>query len=131
MNFIKKIFKQIKTRRTIRKINRALGVKLYDWQIAFIFEGRPYSAEIGNGRCNGKTLAHVLRACLKTDVNIPEPIIIRRSYQTDTFVFEWAGEDAKPIMRARFFIHELRDIYNRLQGIRGIKLRDIRFERKW
>ena len=50
--------------RTIRKVEQALGLKLYDWQKAFIFYNKPYNYYVSGYRGTGKTLAHCLRLCL-------------------------------------------------------------------
>lgn len=57
-------------RKDIKKINKALGFELYDWQVAYI---RGDSDYMPTGRANGKTLAFVLRQLLNFEIRIPAP----------------------------------------------------------
>lgn len=130
---IRKTVKRIRIRKTVKRVNRALNIELTGWQINYIFYDRLYPAEISTARCNGKTLAHILRVCLKTDVQIAhEPIIIHfrllSQYETRSFLIRNAGEDRANFNRMRFFLHELRDTYDRLSKVKRLKLRDIQFK---
>ena len=134
---IKNFIKQIKIRRTVKLVNRALNIKLTDWQIDFIFNNRPYPLQVACTRCNGKTLAHILRVCLKTDVKIPEPIIIDKQRiflppfpcnYTAKFLHDNAGADyGSGRRRLVFFLIELQKTYCLLSRVKGLKLRDIQF----
>ena len=116
--------------RTAAKVERALGITLYDWQKEFIFEGKPYAAVIGNSRCNGKTLAHCLRLCLSDGkpitASLNPPVWAKNDF------LHYLGEDAATPTRARFFIDELHKVYTKLRSAGGIDLREIEFEvRLW
>lgn len=126
--FLQRIKHRIKRRKTVKKVNRALGVRLKKWQIDFIFENRPYSAEIATERCNGKTLAYILRICLKNDLPLYEPIFMKRTRaDTKLMLRRYTGEDGATERRMHYFLYELRYIYEKLSAAGGIELRDIRF----
>lgn len=128
LNFLYRIKCLIKRRKTVKKVNRALGIQLTKWQIDFIFENRPYSAEIATKRCNGKTLAHILRICLKNDLPLYEPIIMKRTRaDTKLMLMRYVGEDSATERRMHNFMYELRYIYEKLSAAGDIELRDIRF----
>lgn len=136
-----RIIKWIKRRKTIKRVNRALNIELTDWQIDFIFKNRHYPYAIYSTRANGKTLAHILRICLKTDAKIPEPLIFYRHHlrthdgegylgklpPTARFLRDNAGEDFRAEQRMRFFVYELKKTYYLLSEVKGIKLRKIEF----
>lgn len=126
MNIFRKLITYIKKRRVVAKVNKALKINLTKWQIAFIFDGIPIPAEIENERCNGKTLAHILRLCLKT--NNPENInLFELTRCGDWHVSRFAyGADGEYISRIRFFEQWLRDIYIILSKTKGLKIRDMR-----
>lgn len=63
------------------KINKALGFELYQWQIDYI---RGDSDYIPSGRCNGKTLAFVLRQLLNYEKQ--RPVIARYDEFYENFV---------------------------------------------
>lgn len=113
--------------RTLKKVERALGITLYDWQKAFIFYDIPYGIEISASRQTGKTLARCLKLCLSSG----EPIIVSR-FPTDkekSKLLFFLGEDSCTRNRTRTFIDELYDIYNKLLSAGGIDLREIVFRR--
>lgn len=133
MSKIKQFIKNFKIKITVKRVNRALKIKLTDWQIGYIFHGQPYSDEIYNARCNGKTLAHILRICLKTDAKTPEPLeVYIHSYEneSDVVIFSLAGEDRKTSHRRDFFKRELYKTYMELKKYPKIKLRNIEFKER-
>lgn len=113
--------------RTIRKVEQALGLKLYDWQKAFIFYDKPYGFEVSYARRTGKTLAHCLRLCLSEG----EPIVaaLTSPVITENEFLRYLGEDGSTVNRLRIFIDELRRIYNKLLEAGNIDLREIIFMR--
>ncbi len=111
--------------RTIKKVERALGIKLYDWQKAFIFHNKSYGLEVSAYRCTGKTLAHCLRLCLSEG----EPIEATLSPSAKSDFLRYLGEDGCNHTRSRFFIDELHKVYNTLNAAGGIGLREITFRR--
>lgn len=113
--------------RTIRKVEQALGLKLYDWQKAFIFYNKPYNYYVSGCRGTGKTLAHCLRLCLSEG----EPIIAALTPPTraKNEFLRYLGEDGCSIYRSQFFINELRQVYNKLLAAGNIDLREITFKR--
>ncbi len=113
--------------RTIRKVEQALGLKLYDWQKAFIFYNKPYNYYVRGYRKTGKTLAHCLRLCLSEG----EPIIaaLTPSTRAKNEFLCYLGEDGCSIHRSQFFINELRQVYNKLLAAGNIDLREITFKR--
>ncbi len=138
-----KILKYFKRRRIVKKVNKALMIKLHKWQIDFIFDGKPYSEEVRKERCNGKTLAHILRICLKsTNANVQN---LQREGENNTKVLHlyttrrdidnlraFADDDCKLTnQRMRVFFYDLHDVYAKLISVETMKgeLRDIRFYR--
>lgn len=113
--------------RTIRKVEQALGLKLYDWKKAFIFYNKPYNYYVSGCRGTGKTLAHCLRLCLSEG----EPIIAALTPPTraKNEFLRYLGEDGCSIYRSQFFINELRQVYNKLLAAGNIDLREITFKR--
>lgn len=100
----------------LRTVEAALGFKLYDWQIKYIFEGCGDCKPIP--RRAGRTTAYILRLCLSKG----EPIIL------DTLKKVRNVEDEHFTLRyTRIFAEELKKIYKRLEGF-GIKLRPIFFD---
>lgn len=55
------MFKWIKRKILIKRVNECLDIELRKDQIGCIFEGKPY---LMMGRRNGKTLTHILRILL-------------------------------------------------------------------
>lgn len=113
--------------RTLKKVERALGITLYNWQKAFVFYDIPYGIEISASRQTGKTLARCLSLCLSSG----EPITVSR-FPTDKEKSElllFIGEDGCTRNRTRAFIDELYNIYNKLLSAGGIDLREIIFRR--
>lgn len=112
---------------TIRKVERALGLTLYDWQKDFIFYGKRYGYEVSGYRNTGKTLAHILRLCLSDGepivATLTPPVIIKNEF------LGYLGEDGSTIRRSRLFIDELQRIYNTLLAAGNIDLREITFRR--
>lgn len=126
---LRKLNQEIECRkeRTLKKVERALGITLYDWQKAFIFYDIPYGIEISASRQTGKTLARCLSLCLSSG----EPIIVSR-FSTDKEISKilfFLGEDSCTRNRTRAFIDELYNIYNKLLSAGGIDLREIIFRR--
>lgn len=113
--------------RTIRKVEQALGLKLYDWQKAFIFYNKPYNYYVSGYRGTGKTLAHCLRLCLSEGepivATLTPPVIAKNEF------LQYLGEDGSTIHRSKFFIDELRKVYNKLLEAGNIDLREITFRR--
>ena len=60
-------------------INKALGIELYDWQKAYI---RGDIDRVVGGRCNGNTLAFVLRQLLNYEGRVPFSKNYSKFYET-------------------------------------------------
>lgn len=103
----------------IKQIEHALGFELFEWQKAFIFEGKDYGDDIRFARCAGKTIAHCLRVCLSAGKTI---IASRGGLDLQDFF----GEDGLTATRRRYFVKELHDIYETLNNA-GIETRKIIF----
>ena len=54
------LFQNIHRRIMVRRINRALGIELFDFQIAKIFDDEPFPDYIQRSRRCGKTTAQIL-----------------------------------------------------------------------
>jgi hypothetical protein len=99
---------------TIRMVEAALDIKLYDWQKAYILGLADYVAP---GRCTGKTLAHMIRFCLSKG----EPILGWENIPID----EHHGPQYQ-----KWYARHLEDIYFKLQKQHPwLKLRMIKFYR--
>ena len=136
MKMLKKIFRYFKRRKTVKKVNKSLMIKLHKWQIDFIFDGKPYSEEVRNERCNGKTTAHILRICLKaTNADIKN--LLREGNDSYLYIATseikklkpFAGDDNSTDRRMMYFLYELYDTYSMLACDKTMEgeLRDIRF----
>ncbi len=118
-------------KRIVKKLNRVLNIKLKQWQIDFIFNSAPIPRKVRENRCNGKTLAHILRLCLKaSNIKIKEPIYLR--VMTDNGVnrmcfpvLEFLGDDIMPTHRQENFYFELRGMYKKLAATGEFELREI------
>ena len=111
--------------RTIKKVETALGFTLFDWQKAYIFEDKEYGAEIRFARRAGKTLAHILRICLSGGERIKAKL--KPTCSDNNEFLSYLGEDGVNFQRSKFFICELREVYNKLKEAGGIDLREIEF----
>lgn len=60
--------KQLKKERQIKKAEKIMGIRLYDWQREYIKEGS--SSRIPQGRRTGRTTAHMLRQLLEDNAPI-------------------------------------------------------------
>ena len=110
-------------RRIVKRINKALNIKLYEWQIRFIFADGEYQGEYLYGRRNGKTLANALKLILSS-----EPPLIYNKH-SGLFIIgnieTYAKEDAQTRIRYRYFCDEVLKIYKTLDEAGGIPLRKI------
>ena len=96
-------------------VQRALGIRLQDWQVAYIWGGSMYRMP---GRATGKTLAYVIRLCLSEG----EPIHLYRTGKDWGLCDEYNGPQYYHIFR-----DYVRDAYQKLQMYGGLKLRTIYF----
>lgn len=110
-------------RRIVKKVNKALDIKLYEWQIRFIFEDGEYHDQETHGRQNGKTLACALKLCLSSGAPITYSSRTRTFQDTEAHVA--AMEDGVTMYRRQFFADETMQIYRKLQAAGGIPLREI------
>lgn len=110
-------------RKIVKRINKALNIKLYEWQINFIFGDGEYWDEHSHGRANGKTLANALKLCLSSG----PPLIYDKRLRVfvDGDVKEYAKEDAKTRLRYKFFCDEILKTHKALDETGGIPLREI------
>lgn len=54
------MIEKIRRRVMVWRIEKALGIELFDWQIAKIFDDKPFPDYVQRGRCMGKTTAQIL-----------------------------------------------------------------------
>ncbi len=126
IRWIKKQIERRKEKRTVKKIEKALGIKLYDWQIKFIFGHQDF---MNPARACGKTLAHCIRICIE---HKKPPLTLNIwKIQDDISVEKYEGAQAEMFMRQEAYkhwlFHELRSTYQKL-CTQKIKLRKIIFE---
>lgn len=110
--------------RTIAKVERALGLKLRQWQIDYILDGKQHGSEICFFWKTSKTLTYCLRLCLSDG----EKIDLRQNpYKISRDFFQYMGEDDSNRSRRIQFLRTLREIYDKLKTEGGIELREIIF----
>ena len=105
-----------KSEETIRIVETALQLKLYDWQKAYITGASDY---IMPGRVSGKTTAYMVKLCLSEGPKIDIWA------EADRYLDEYHG-----VHYTRCFIADLREIYHELRRVGGLKLREISFVRR-
>lgn len=123
MNIFTRISRSVK----VRRINRALGIKLVEYQIAHIFDGEPFPEPVQRSRCSEKTTAQILfvllhrfdnRACPLLRVDdiqcwdglrdiTPESVAAERAYLFD--------EDGVTRIRREMFMKELLECKRKLK----------------
>lgn len=96
-------------------VERALDIRLLEWQVAYIWGSSPY---LMPGRGTGKTLAYVIRLCLSEG----EPLHMYRQGKDYQLCDEYRGPQYLDIFRKY-----ARDTYRKLQMWGGLKLRTIYF----
>jgi len=99
----------------IRIVERALHIKLYDWQKAYITGVSDYVAP---GRVSGKTTAYMVKLCLSKG----EPIDLTKRSEAERYADEYHGH-AYP----DWFKSELWNVHYELERIGGLRLRTIIF----
>ena len=100
--------------RLIKQINRALNITLYKWQKKYIFGNGEYHDEARFGRCNGKTLANVLKFLFSSG---PHVIFHRQCLVFDkSILYQFAREDAETMPRLRLFALEVLRISKTLEA---------------
>lgn len=113
---------------TVERIENILDIELTTWQIDFIFFNVPYGGIINVSRCQGKTLAHILKLCLTPGEKINLSEGLRGASDSTKLLLGGAmGEDSCQLARADVFTHSLEKIYKRLKEAGGIYLREIEF----
>ena len=97
-------------------VERALKIKLLDWQVAYIWGNSGY---LMPGRGTGKTLASIIRLCLSEG----DPLHAYPGGKHFSF------EDLNHYRQEYWYEHwrTVHDIYRRLQVYGGLKLRTIYF----
>ena len=100
--------------RRIKQINRALNIKLYKWQKEYIFGNGEYHDKARFGRCNGKTLANVLKFLFSSGPHVVFDRHCLMFNESDLYLF--AREDAETMSRLRLFMSEVLRIYKILEA---------------
>lgn len=117
------IYKYFLRMRTVKRINKALSISLYDWQIRYIFNDGDYYNEFEYGRYNGKTLANVLKFLLSGNEVVT---IDRRTMKFyEQWAYKFAREDNGSEGRKRIFVQEVLRIYNKLKSAKDLKIRKL------
>ena len=123
--------KKINRRVMVWRIERALDIELFDWQIAKIFDDQPFPDYIQRSRRAGKTTAQILFVLLcpklkrkprygfpprlYVDNRLNNPNGINISYEAARLAF-FFGEDAVCFKRRAYFIHQMVDIAAKLKA---------------
>ena len=123
---LKKFWKRIKERRTIRKINKAFGFPLREYQIEYIFGRINF---LPSNRQSGRTLAHCIRLCLSEGPPLDIKEELRKSGQPLTLE-PYRGAEFETHYNSphykKWFAEELRRVYTTLKKSR-VKVRTIIF----
>ena len=99
-------------------VEAAMGFKLYDWQVAYIWTGSRYAPP---GRRVGRTTAYILHACLSKG----EPLHLYVGGKN----FHSSCDEGHGPQYAETFRRLVYDTYLRLKDQGGLKLRKIYFSR--
>lgn len=130
MNLISKVRRRI----LIRRVNKALHIKLTDWQIAHIFDDIFPSMAFTPGRTGGKTTAGILRLLLNPKFNGVEIFeeVSEKPQRSPKYFAECVkaaylfGEDGVNAHRRYFFMRELLKVKDQLKA-RHIKTNTVCF----
>ena len=136
---ISQIIEKVKRRVLVWRVNRALNIRLTDWQIAKIFDDKPFPAHIQSGRRFGKTTAQILFILLNKKFHGKAALLhvdnqgdLRGLRVTeDQFAVAVAyifGEDGITLLRRDFFAKELLKIKKELSS-RHIKTNAVEIRR--
>lgn len=118
----------IKKKKLVKLINEALGIKLYDWQIDYIFADNLPTGMHLSFPCKfakGVTTAQVLRLLFRPDFNVyssiwiwPESALSRKGHEVPMSriqtLYDVFGDDAYSIDRQKEFITICRIIQHKL-----------------
>lgn len=96
-------------------VERALNIRLFDWQVAYIWGGSKY---LMPGRATGKTLANVIRVCLSQGE--PLHMYVGGKHQ-------WVCDGVHGPEYLKIYREYVRDTYRKLQLYGGLELRTIYF----
>lgn len=125
------IIEKISRRVMIFRIERALGIELFDWQIAKIFDDAPFPEHVQKGRRQGKTTAQILFVLLCPKLKCSPSLRMLYGFPPELRVdgvpndspftgYEAAraafyfGEDGVVVHRRMYFIQKMRRINRRL-----------------
>lgn len=130
-----RLLEYYRRRKTIKKVNKALGINLRKWQIQYIFKNQSTPMFIELSRRGGKTTAHILFVLLNPlmDGIELERIVTDRfqeglRYDPRAYAKVLYGEDGVTVARQLFFKKELMEIRDRLNAA-GIKTNNITIRR--
>lgn len=104
--------------KTIKLIEIALNLKLYDWQKTYILSKGEYPMV---GRRTGRTMAYIIKLCISDG----EPILMYECKHIALYSDGFHGHRYDD-----FFRDELRNIYEQLKRHKGLKLRTIVFNKE-
>lgn len=109
---------------TLYQIEIAFGIKLYDWQKAYLLDEPILSGMRMTGRCTGKTFAYILKKLLSTD----EPLIISPYIREFSICDWWSIERERQRIDntnyQQWFFGELISIHLKLKEY-GIPVREV------
>lgn len=132
-SFFKRVINRYRNQRTVKKVNRALGIHLRKWQIDYIFynQATPLFTSISRG--TGKSLAHILFLLLNPIMNgIALGAInfqnrenaVGLHYDIRSVAKVLFADDYETVHRQRFFMSELSKTREKLENA-GIKTNTI------
>lgn len=130
-----RVLEYYRRRKTVKRVNNALGINLRKWQIQYIFgnQSTPLFTELS--RRGGKTTAHILFILLnplmdgieleRVATNPPQQGLM---YDPRDYAKVLYGEDGAVMHRQAYFKHELMKTRDKLNAA-GIKTNNITIRR--
>lgn len=100
----------------IKAINKALGIRLNDWQIQYIFYSKEIPIEIEKERATGTTTARAIKFCItwKEVYNINYLFAYSGQYDMAKYKMLAGGDNTSP-ERLRCFILECSKVFEKLK----------------
>lgn len=100
----------------IKAINKALGIRLYNWQIQYIFHDKEIPIEIEKERATGTTTARAIKFCIKWKEVYSINYLFTPRGQYDMAKYKMlAGGDNISSMRLRHFISVCSKVFDKLK----------------
>ena len=111
----------------LKHIEKALDVKFYDWQLAYLLK-QPMLLDLKTtGRCTGKTLTYIIELLFMDDSILDLSKYENAVEHCDWWSVEKHKERIKSSSYPSWFVHNLKTVYIMLNE-KGIKTRIVIFD---